>query len=68
MKFSYPPMQEQKDIVRIYRDIDALKYKMNILDERLERLDCYIIHRDAVVVFSSSTDMQTNMGVISKNA
>ncbi len=68
MEFSYPPMQEQKDIVRIYRDIDALKYKMNILDERLERLDCYIIHSDAVVVFSSSTDMQTNMGVISKNA
>ena len=102
-EFSYPPMQEQKEIVHICRNIDALKYKINTLAERLERLDHYMIHndavckvnagkifelkggnsglteefiywnqpkeeKDAVVVFSSSTDMQTNMGGISKNA
>ncbi len=103
MEFSFPPMQEQEEIVRIYRDIYVLKCNMNALNERLERLEHYSIHSDAickmnagkifdlkggnsglteeliywnqpteekdvVFVYSSSTDIQTNMGIISKNA
>lgn len=103
LEFFYPSLEEQEEIIRVCNDIDSLKRKMYDFDERLKKLEKYIIcsdtvyqkaagkifdikggnaylteefiynnqpidEKEAIVVFSSSTDTATNMGVISKNA
>lgn len=103
MEFLYPPLKEQKEIIRVCRNIDMLKQKMHMFDGQLKKLDACIISSDAVctkqaerifdikggnpglteefiynnqpsdkkeaiTVFSSSTDTATNMGTVSRNA
>lgn len=103
LDFDYPSLQEQKEVVHVYKAIDFLKKRVHILSEHMENLEKYMVcgdtifqkevekifdikggnsclteefiynnqpisENEAVVVFSSSTDVATNMGVVSKNA
>jgi len=103
LDFSYPSMDEQKEIISIYKSLDNMACKISDFSERIKKINDCIIggsaefqkeagklfdikggnsglteefiynnqpinEEDAIIVYSSSTDEATNMGVVSRKA